>query len=115
MTEGMFLALWTKYLPIIRIVLKKTVAGEQQQVALGKLELHAVDNRKNANYSFDLEIINGRVEKGIGSKTISKDLFVILNSDPIVKEFMADKTIMISMGKSLQLTLKSEPIPVSTE
>ncbi|MEO5563151.1 MAG: hypothetical protein ABIR18_06950 [Chitinophagaceae bacterium] len=114
MTEGMFLALWTKYLPIIRILLKKA-GPEEQKLAVGKLELQSVDNRKNANYSFELEIANGRVEKGIGSKAISKDLFIILNNDPTVRSLMPDKIITISMGKSLQLSLKMEPITVTTE
>ncbi len=115
MNEGMFLALWTKYLPVIRIVLKKSV-NEEQQVTLNKMEFQAVDNRKNANHSFDLSIVNGKAEKGVGFAAIGKDLFNILNNDLAVNNFMADKTITIKMGKSNQLTIKSDVIePVILE
>jgi hypothetical protein len=108
MNEGIFLALWTKYLPVIRILLKRSVR-EEQHVSLGKLELQAADSRKNANYTFNLEILNGRMENGIGSKPISKDLFIVLSNDLAVTDFMSDKMITIGMGKNSQLTLKSEP------
>ena len=108
MSEGKFLVLWTKYLPVIRILLKRSIA-EEQQVALDKMELNSVDNRKNANYSFDLEILKGKVQNNIGGKGIGKDLFKVLSNDSIVNEFMNDKIIIIQMGKNFQLTLKSDP------
>ncbi|HMH32100.1 MAG TPA: hypothetical protein VK543_03670 [Puia sp.] len=107
MTEGKYLSLWTKYLPVIRILLKKSIA-EEQQVALGKMELQFVDNRKNANYSFNLEIVKGKVENGIGGSPIGKDLFYVMNNDAIVKSFMNDKNIIIKMTRSSQLTFKSD-------
>jgi len=49
MNEGKFLALWTKYLPAIRILLKKAVT-EKQQITLSKMELQSIDNRKNVKW-----------------------------------------------------------------
>jgi hypothetical protein len=111
MSEGKFLTLWAKYLPVIRILLKKSVNGEQQ-VSLGKMELKSVDNRKNANYSFNLEISKGKVENRIGSAAIGKDLFTILTNDSMVNDFMRDKTISIRMGNASLMTIKSDPIQV---
>ena len=111
MSEGKFLTLWTKYLPVIRILLKKSVNGEQQ-VSLGKMELKSVDNRKNANYSFNLEISKGKVENRIGSAAIGKDLFTILTNDSVVHDFMRDKTINIRMGNASLMTIKSDPIQI---
>jgi hypothetical protein len=108
MNEGKFLTLWAKYLPVIRILLKRSI-NEEQQVALDKMELNSVDNRKNANYSFDLEILKGKVQNNIGGKGIGKDLIRVLSSDPVVSDFMNDKNITIRMGKNFQLTLKSDP------
>jgi len=111
MSEGKFLALWTKYLPVIRILLKKSVNGEQQ-VSLGKMELRSVDNRKNANYSFNLEISKGKVENRIGSAAIGKDLFTVLNNDSMANDFMNNKTINIRMGNASLMTIKSDPVQV---
>ena len=105
MTEGRFLALWTKYLPVIRILLKKAV-NEEQQITLSKMELQSVDNRKNVNFSFDLAISNGKVENSLGVPAMGKDLFNVLSSDVLVRNFMLDKTITIQMTKASLLKLK---------
>ncbi len=109
MNEGSFLALWTKYLPVIRILLKRSI-NEEQQVSLGKMELQSVDNRKNANYSFNLAISKGKVENNIGTTAISKDLFYVLSKDSVVSSFMNDKVIRFQMTRAAQLTLKADPV-----
>jgi hypothetical protein len=105
MTEGKSVALWTKYLPAMRILLKKAMT-EEQQLAFSKIELQAVDNRKNVNFSFDLEISNGKVESMLGIPAMGKDLFNVLNGDQLVRKFMVDKKIMIQMNRSSLLTFR---------
>jgi hypothetical protein len=105
MNEGKSVALWTKYLPAIRILLKKAV-NEEQQFTLSKIELQSVDNRKNVNFSFNLEISNGKVESGLGVSPMGKDLFNVLNGDLLVRKFMLDKKIMIQMTRSSLLTFR---------
>ena len=103
MNEGKSVALWTKYLPAMRILLKKAM-NEEQQIAFSKMELQSIDNRKNVNFSFNLEISNGKVENTIGASPMGKDLFNVLNSDLHVRSFMLDKKIMIQMTRSSLLT-----------
>lgn len=105
MTEGRFLALWTKYLPVIRILLKKAVT-EEQKIPVGKMELQSIDNRKNANFSFNLEIIKGKVENSLAVQAMGKDLFSVLNGDSAVRTFMHDKNINIQMTKASLLTIR---------
>lgn len=105
MNEGKSVALWTKYLPAMRILLKKAM-NEEQQIAFSKIELQSIDNRKNVNFSFNLEISNGKVESGIGVSPMGKDLFNVLNGDLLVRKFMLDKKIMIQMTRSSLLTFK---------
>jgi hypothetical protein len=105
MTEGRFLALWTKYLPAIRILLKKAV-NEEQQITLSKMELQSVDNRKNVNFSFNLAISKGKVENSVGVPAMGKDLFNVLTNDQLVRNFMLDKNIMIQMTRASLITFK---------
>ena len=106
MSEGKFLALWTKYLPVIRILLKKSINNEQM-VSVGKMELRAADNRKNANYSFNLEIVKGKMQNKIASAPIGKDLFTILSGDSTVTDFMRHKNITMSIGSTALLKIES--------
>ncbi|HMH21793.1 MAG TPA: hypothetical protein VK563_08455 [Puia sp.] len=105
MTEGRFLALWTKYLPAIRILLKKAVT-EEQKITLSKMELQSIDNRKNVNHSFNLDIARGKVENSVGVPAMGKDLFNVLNGDITVRNFMIDKTININMTRASLITFK---------
>jgi hypothetical protein len=104
MTEGKFLALWTKYLPAIRILLKRAV-NEKQQITLSKMELQSIDNRKNVNFSFDLEISNGKIENSMAVHAMGKDLFNVLNGDLTVRKFMHEKKIVIQMTRASLLTI----------
>jgi hypothetical protein len=105
MTEGKFLALWTKYLPAIRILLKKAIT-EKQQITLSKMELQSIDNRKNVNFSFDLEIANGKIENSLLVPQMGKDLFSVLNGDALVRKFMLDKKVNIHMTRASLLTFE---------
>ncbi len=107
MTEGKFLALWTKYLPAIRILLKKAVT-EQQTITLSKMELQSIDNRKNVNFSFDLEISNGKIENSMLIPQMGKDLYAVLNGDMLARKFMGDKKINIQMTRASVITFKCE-------
>jgi hypothetical protein len=107
MSEGRFLALWTKYLPAIRILLKRSV-NEEQQISMGKMELQSVDNRKNVNFSFNLEISKGKVENSIGVPPMGKDLFNVLSNDLIVRNFMSDKNIIIQMTRAALVTFRCQ-------
>jgi len=106
MSEGKFLMLWNKYLPAIRILLKKSVT-EDQQIMLSKMELQSVDTRKNVNFSFSVEISKGKMENSIGVSPIGKDLFAVLAGDPVVRLFMSDKTISLQMTRASVLTFKT--------
>jgi hypothetical protein len=109
MNEGKSIALWTKYLPAIRILLKKSV-NEGQQITLNKIELQSVDNRKNANFSFNMEINNGKIENSISVPIMGKDLFFVLNGDPQTRLFMHDKKITIQMTRASLVTFKAEQL-----
>src|SRR5258708_4921926 len=105
MNEGRYLALWTKYLPAIRILLKKAVT-EQQQMSVGKLELQSIDTRKNVNFSFNMEINHGKVENSLAVHALGKDLFNVMNGDSVVRTFMRDKNIVIEMTKATMLSIR---------
>jgi hypothetical protein len=107
MNEGKSIALCTKYLPAIRILLKKAV-NEAQKISFNKIELQSIDNRKNANFSFNMEILNGKIENSMGVPPMGKDLFAVLNSDMLTKNFMLDKKIMIQMTRSSLVTFKCD-------
>lgn len=108
MNEGRYWALWTKYLPAIRILLKKAIA-EEQQMAVGKLELQSVDTRKNVNFSFIMEIHHGKIENSLKVHALGKDLFSVLNGDPVARAFLRDKNVVFELTKATMLKILVAP------
>lgn len=106
MIEGKYLSIWKKYLPVIRILLKKSIA-EEQPLTINKIDFETVGEKGGSGYSFNLEIDHGKVMKGISGTTVARDLFKTLKDDAVVKEFMLDKKIRIRMSKSYMLNIKS--------
>ena len=92
-----------------RIMLKKAV-NEEQQITLSKMELQSIDNRKNVNFSFDMEILNGKVENSMAVPAMGKDLFSVLNGDQLVRNFMHDKKIIIQMSRASLLTFNASDL-----
>ena len=105
MTEGRFLALWTKYLPAIRILLKRSI-NEEQKITLSKMEMQSIDNRKNINHAFNLEIQKGKMENSVSVPAMGKDLYNVLSNDLITRNFMTDKSIIIQMTRASLVTFK---------
>jgi hypothetical protein len=90
-------------------MLKKAV-NEEQKITLSKMELQSIDNRKNVNFSFDLEILNGKVENSMAVPAMGKDLFSVLNGDQLVRNFMHDKRITIQMSRASLLTFNASDL-----
>ena len=105
MNEGRYVALWTKYLPAIRILLKKAIT-EEQRIAVGKLELQSIDTRKNVNFAFNMEVNHGKVENSIAVHSLGKDLFSVLSGDSAVRTFMREKTIVFEMTNARMLLIR---------
>lgn len=107
MNTGRYLSLWTKYLPIIRIQIKKSFEKEVS-LKLNSSEFKAVGDRKLSGYTFNLEIEHGKVANDISGTAVARDLYEVLSNDQIIVEFIKDKRIKLNMDKSFTLKFRSE-------
>ena len=58
MEGGKYLSLWHRYLPVLRLKLKKSL-NEEQSLKLTRHEFEAPGDRKASGYSFNLESKKG--------------------------------------------------------
>jgi len=56
---GVYTQLWKKYLPVIRLLLKKT-ADTDQKLQIYKHEFASTGAKNKLGYIFNLEIVNGK-------------------------------------------------------
>jgi hypothetical protein len=103
--EGKYLYLWMKYGAVIRLLLKKT-DNENQKLQLYKHEFENVSSRSKTDYVFDLEMSNGRVVNLLKTTAVARDLAQILNSNNDTKNWLKERKVKLSMGKSFELQLE---------
>ncbi|HEY4198646.1 MAG TPA: hypothetical protein VGM63_24060 [Mucilaginibacter sp.] len=111
MEERKYLQTWKKYIPVIRLYLKKSVS-EDQQFKLNITDFESAGDRGKSGYTFNLQMENGKVINNISGSAVARDLFELLKADEVIKAFLQDKSVKISVGKSFVLTIKSSPISV---
>lgn len=110
----MYKQAWAKYLPVIKILLKRSVAGDQS-LNMNIPDFEKLGARK-AGYKFNIEFSKGRVENLINSSPIAKDLSALLFEDAAVKELFTQNEYHISMNSKFQLAIKYIPqLPLENE
>ncbi|WP_259066904.1 hypothetical protein HDF24_20920 [Mucilaginibacter sp. X4EP1] len=109
MEERQYLTTWKRYLPVIRLHLKKSL-NEEQQFKLNIQDFESAGDRGKSGYIFSITIENGKVINNIGGSAVARDLFEVLKSDEAIKAILQDKSVKISVGKTFVFSIKTAHI-----
>lgn len=109
MEERKYLTTWNKYIPVIRLHLKKSLTGEQS-FKLNITDFESAGDRGKSGYTFNIALENGKVTNNISGSAVARDLFEALKSDDAIKAMLLEKNVKISVGKSFLLTIKTSHI-----
>ncbi len=99
---------WNKYLPVIRIVLKKSLAGDQQ-LALNAPDFERAGYKRKQGYKFLVELKDGRLRNVLVDTPIASSLASTLLDDKTINELTTGNEFHISMNTKYQLTIKRIP------
>ncbi len=102
----MYSNVWNKYLPIIRILLKKSIAGEQV-LDLNIPDFERAGIARKSGYKFLIKFSKGRVDNVIIASPLASSLSSVLLQDPVIKELFMHNDYHVSLNPKFQLTLKS--------
>src|ERR1700712_667769 len=106
MEERKYLTTWKRYIPVIRLHLKKSLV-EEQQFKLNIQDFESAGDRGKSGYTFSITMENGRVTNNIGGSAVGRDLYEKLKSYEAIKAMLQDRAIKISVGKSFLLSIKN--------
>lgn len=101
-----YLSTWQKYMPVIRLHLKKSLQ-EEQQFKLNITDFEAAGSRAKSGYTFNINMENGKVTNNISGSAVARDLYELLKADEAIKALLKDKNVKISVGKSFVLSIKT--------
>ena len=105
----MYVHVWNKYLPIIKILMKKTAAGTQT-LDLNRIDFERAGSGRKAGYKFTIEFKQGRVSNIISGSALATDLAAVLINDPATKVILANNDLAVSLNTKFQLILVNKGV-----
>ncbi len=114
MEERKYLTTWKRYIPVIRLHLKRSL-NEEQQFKLNITDFESAGDRGKSGYTFNIALENGKVTNNISGSAVARDLYEALKADEAIKAMLQNKSIKISVGKSFMLSIKTTHISAYKE
>jgi hypothetical protein len=110
----MYNHIWKKYLPIIRILMKKSVS-EEQVLDLNRIDFERAGTGRKAGYKFKIEFTDGKVGNVISGSTLAMHLAQVVLEDDAAREILNEHNFEVSLNTKFQLTIKNIPKDVTAE
>ena len=101
----MYTQTWIKYLPVIRILLKRAIT-EDQTFQLNASDFQKAATVRKTGHKFSIGFSNGKANNSIGLPEIAKNLSSVLLFDPAARELLSQNEYMISVDTKCQMLLK---------
>ena len=114
----MFIQTWNNYLPVIKILMKRSVSGEQI-LNMNLTDFQRAAGGRKVKYIFNMAVHNGRIRNLISPPPIAKDLLAALQQDDMAHKLIRKQDFEFSMNNSFQLLIKNttpppqDPEPIS--
>lgn len=102
----MYTQIWSKYLPIIKILLKRTVNGDQV-LDLNRIDFERAGSGRKAGYKFSIEFVKGRVANIISGSALASDLAFVMLENADIKALLQANHYEVSLNTKFQLLLKN--------
>jgi hypothetical protein len=102
----MYNHIWKKYLPIIRILMKKSSSGPQV-LDLNRVDFERAGTGRKAGYKFTIEFTDGKVGNVISGSTLAMHLASVILEDDLAKQIINENNFEISLNTKFQLTVKN--------
>jgi len=109
----MFVQTWNKYLPVLRILLKRSV-NEEQTLTMNSSDFQRAAGGRKIKFSFSIAVHKGRLQIIDNPSVIAKEFVSILQQDQIINQFIRQHDIEFSLSNNLQLQIRNITPPVET-
>ena len=116
----MFSQVWKKYLPVIVILLKRSVNGEQT-LSMNPSDFQRAAGGRKIKYSFaNLQLTNARINNMVKHQPLAREFAEIMQEDENIRKFLQKKHFEFYMNNGFQLSIKNntppaEPVAINEE
>jgi len=111
----MFAQTWTKYLPVIILLMKRSINGEQV-LDMNQTDFQRATGGKKIKLTFpELILDKGRFNPHAKYNVIATDLAVLIQENEQSRKLIKEKRFEFSMNSSFQLTIRDKTPVVEQE
>jgi hypothetical protein len=100
----MYTNVWGKYLPIIRIVMKRSV-NKEQVLPLNIPDFERAGLQRKSGYKFNFTLRNGKLKNLIIDFPLASELANVLLEDKAISGLIAANEFNISLNPKFELTI----------
>lgn len=104
----MYIHIWNKYIPVIRILLKRAV-NEEQSLQLNSSDFEKTGPQKKVGFNFTLKFHKGRVDNLAGLSNPAKELSGVLLQDPVINQLFSKGEYILTMNSKYVLGITLTP------
>ena len=101
-----FVQTWNKYLPIIKILMKRSVNG-QQMLEMNSTDFQRAAGGKKVKFSFSIELVKGRMRNILAPPPLARDLITALEQDETTLAMMRKQEYEFTMSSDFKLKIKN--------
>ncbi|RYY56355.1 MAG: hypothetical protein EOO09_06975 [Chitinophagaceae bacterium] len=105
----MYTYTWRKYLPLIRLLLKKSATGTQS-VALNQVDFLKYSKTRKPSLTFSIEVTEGKYSV-LKLPAIAAELLEILNEDQVTKGIIRSGHYTFALAKNCTLVIENHDAP----
>ena len=102
----MYHHIWKKYLPIIRILMKKS-AGSEQVLDLNKVDFEKAGTARKAGYKFSIHFDEGKVANVISGSSLATHLAAVMLEDEGAVAILSENNFVVTFNTKFQLIIKN--------
>jgi hypothetical protein len=116
-SESMYTYIWNKYLPVIRILLKKSASGDQL-LPLNREDFERAGSGRKAGYKFTIEFSQGKVSNVISGSELASQLANVMMEDAATVAVLKTGNFQVILNTKFQIAVKNttpQPIEASIQ
>jgi hypothetical protein len=108
----MFTQTWNKYLPIIKILMKRSATGPQT-LDMNQTDFQRAAGGRKVKFTFTVTLHKGRIQNITSPPPLARELSLILQEDDMTRQLVRQQDYEFSLNSGFQLTIKNNALPAS--
>ncbi|MFI5132034.1 MAG: hypothetical protein ACHQFX_18655 [Chitinophagales bacterium] len=106
----MFVPTWNKYLPVLKIIMKRSVNSEQT-LTMNASDFQRAAGGRKIKFGFSIVLHKGRLHTVDNPPAIAREFVTVLQQDQTINPLIRQYDFEFSLNNSFQLVIKNITVP----